>query len=73
MVPQSAEIRADSHTNGVSLFQTLLGFVSRLKTRIAWHREKKEICFSLHLAIGALQTSSSVIILKSVLKISFRP
>ena len=44
MVQQSAEIRADSHclntvilrhTNGVSLFQTLLGFVSRLKTRIA--------------------------------------
>ena len=74
MVPQSAEIRADSHTNWSKLISNITWFCITVEnTNCITHREKMKIFFSLHLAIRALQTISPVIILKSVLKISFKP
>lgn len=74
MVPQSAEIRADSHTNWSKLISNITWFCITVEnTNCMTYREKMKIFFSLHLAIRALQTISPVIILKSVLKISFKP
>ena len=73
MVPQSAEIRADSHTNWSKLISNITWFCITVENIDMTHREKMKIFFSLHLAIRALQTISPVIILKSVLKISFKP
>ena len=74
MVPQSAEIRADSHTNWSKLISNITWFCITVEnTNCMTHREKMKIFFCLHLAIRALQTISPVIILKSVLKISFKP
>ena len=74
MVPQSAEIRADSHTNWSKLISNITWFCITVEnTNCITHREKMKIFFSLHLAIRALQTISPVIILKSVLKISLKP